>query len=76
MDYNFFADEYLKTNQPIKERVYGGKFRVMDGEQVNDPGSIFHMQQTERFRMKLHDLLNSSAISKTYKGTEVFLLER
>jgi len=71
----YFGYEYLKTNQPIKERVYGGQFRVKNGEQVNDPGSIFHMQQTEKFRKKLHYLLNSSPISKTYKGTEVFLLE-
>jgi len=71
----YFGYEYLKTNQPIKERVYGGQFRVKNGEQVNDPGSIFHMQQTEKFRKKLHYLLNASPISKTYKGTEVFLLE-
>ena len=49
---------------------------MKNGEQVNDPGSIFHMQQTEKFRKKHHYLLNASPISKTYKGTEVFLLER
>ena len=73
---SLFLDEYLKTNQPIKERVYGGQFRVTNGKQVNDPGSIFHMQQTEEFRKKIHYLLNNSPIAKTYKGTEVFLLER
>jgi len=71
----YFGYEYLKTNQPIKERVYGGQFRVTNGKQVNDPGSIFHMQQTEEFRKKIHYLLNNSPIAKTYKGTEVFLLE-
>jgi len=71
----YFGYEYLKTNQPIKERVYGGQFKVKNGGQVNDPGSIFHMQQTEEFRKKIHYLLNSSPISETYKGTEVFLLE-
>ena len=56
----------MKTNQPIKERVYGGQFKVKNGEQVNDPGSIFHMQQTEEFRNKIH-FLKSSPISKTYR---------
>jgi len=72
----YFGYEYLKANQPLKERVYGGQFKVLNGKQVNDPGSIFHMQQTEEFRKKIHYLLNSSPISETYKGTEVFLLER
>ena len=45
-------------------------------DQVHDPGSIFHLQQTEKFRKSIHNLLIQSPLSDSYKGTEVFLLER
>ena len=69
-------DEYLKANEPISEKVFGGQFKVLSMDQVHDPGSIFHLQQTEKFRKSIHNVLNQSPLSDSYKGTEVFLLER
>lgn len=70
------AAEYLKANQPARESVYGGQFRVAGGRAAHDPGSIFHLQQTEEYRTALHSLLASSPLAPLYRGTEVFLLER
>ena len=45
-----FLDEFLKANELVGEKVFGGHFKVNSRELVAEPGSIFHFSQTEKFR--------------------------